>query len=238
MNFKDYLIKYCTQVGIELNSHQLGQFDTYFQMMIEKNKVMNLTAITEAKDVVLKHMIDSLFVYDKEFFHGHISVCDLGTGAGFPGVPLKIYQPELKITLMDSLGKRLKWLDEVMNALEVNYISTCHMRAEDAGHNKLHREQYDVVVSRAVAKLSVLTEYCLPLVRVGGCFAAMKASSYGQEIEDAQNALKVLGGEIVRIKHVRLPDIEDKRVVVYIKKINDTPKDYPRRAGIPDKNPL
>ena len=238
MDFKDCLEKYCTQVGIRLDDKQVGQFDTYFQMLIEKNKVMNLTAITDVKDVVLKHMLDCMFVYDSDIFAENSSICDLGTGAGFPGMPLKIYKPDLNVTLMDSLGKRLKWLDEVMDSLNLDSISTCHMRAEDAGNNKVHREKYDLVLSRAVARLSVLTEYCLPLVKPGGYFVAMKASSYEQELLEAKNALKILGGEVAKVKHVQLPEIDDKRVVIYIKKVHNTPKAYPRRAGVPDKSPL
>lgn len=226
------------QVGIELTEGQIEQFDLYFQMLIEKNKVMNLTAITEIEEVVLKHMLDCLLIYEPQFFKGNVSVCDLGTGAGFPGMPLKIYQPQLNITLMDSLGKRLKWLDEVLVRLELDGIRTCHMRAEDAGGSKQHREKYDLVLSRAVAKLSVLAEYCLPLVKIGGYFVAMKASSYEQEVQAAQNALRTLGGEIVLLKPVQLPGIDDKRVVIYIKKIKHTLITYPRRPGIPDKNPL
>lgn len=238
MEFKDCLTKYCTQVGVELDETQVEKFDTYFQMMIEKNKVMNLTAITDVKDVVLKHMLDCLLVYEADVFSENSSICDLGTGAGFPGMPLKIYKPSLNVTLMDSLGKRLKWLDEVVDTLSLKKIGTCHMRAEDAGNNKAHREKYDLVLSRAVARLSVLAEYCLPLVKTGGCFVAMKASNYEQELEEAKNALQILGGEVVKVKHVQLPEIDDKRVVIYIKKVHNTPKAYPRRAGVPDKSSL
>lgn len=238
MDFKECLAKYCTQASLELTTLQLEQFNTYFQMLVEKNKVMNLTAITEVEEVALKHMLDCLLVYEPEFFCENSSVCDLGTGAGFPGIPLKIYRSGLEITLIDSLGKRLKWLDEVVDNLELEGIRTCHMRAEDAGNNRQHREKYEMVISRAVARLSVLAEYCLPLVKVGGYFVAMKASNYEQEIIDAERALRLLGGEIVRVKPVQLPSIDDKRVVVYIKKIKRTPPAYPRRAGVPDKNPL
>lgn len=238
MNFKDCLVKYSEKIDLKLTDSQLIQFDTYFQMLIEKNKVMNLTAITEVEDVVLKHMIDSLFAYEPEFFSANSKVCDLGTGAGFPGMPLKLYKSDLDVTLMDSLGKRLKWLDEVIQTLKINNIQTCHMRAEDAGHSKQHREKYDIVTSRAVARLSVLAEYCLPLVKVNGIFVAMKAASYEQELNEAKNALQVLGGEVVRIKPVCLPELTDKRVIIYIRKTNNTLKTYPRRAGVPDKNPL
>lgn len=238
MEFKQCLHKYCSEVGIDLTDSQMEQFDLYFQMLIEKNKVMNLTAITEVEEVVLKHMLDCLLIYEPEFFGTNAKVCDLGTGAGFPGMPLKIYKPQLNITLMDSLGKRLKWLDEVLCRLGLENIRTCHMRAEDAGSSKQHREGYDLVLSRAVARLSVLAEYCLPLVKVGGYFVAMKASSYEQELNDAHNALHTLGGEVVAVKPVNLPGLDDKRVVIYIKKTKSTPKVYPRRAGIPDKSPL
>lgn len=238
MNFKDCLQKYAQQAGFTLSSAQIAELEQYYELLIETNKVMNLTAITEVREVVLKHLIDSFYAYEQQLFPPAAKVCDLGTGAGFPGIPLKIWQPELQVTLMDSLAKRLKFLDQVITTVGLEQIRTCHLRAEDAGRSKEHREQYDIVCSRAVARLQILAEYCLPLLKTGGIFVAMKASNYQTELEQATQALKVLGGKIVKIKQVQLPELEDKRVVIYIKKERATAKTYPRKAGIPEKNPL
>lgn len=238
MNFKDCLVNYAQQAGFVLTAVQVAQLEKYYELLIETNKVMNLTAITEVREVVLKHFIDSFYAHEPEFFPAGAKVCDLGTGAGLPGMPLKIWQPDLEITLMDSLAKRLKFLEQVIQELALKKIKTCHIRAEDAGISSLHRAQYDVVCSRAVARLQILAEYCLPLVKIGGTFVTMKASNYQLEIEQAQQALQVLGGKIVRIKQVQLPELEDKRVVIYITKERPTPKIYPRKAGVPEKDPL
>lgn len=238
MEFKAILQDYAKQMNMEISELQLEQFRLYFELLVETNKVMNLTAITEPHEVMLKHFLDSICAYSPEVFFANAKVCDLGTGAGFPGIPLQIMYPKLETVLMDSLGKRLKFLDIVVNDLALHNISTCHMRAEDAGRNKLHREKYDVVTSRAVAKLPVLLEYCLPLVKPKGFLVALKAANYEQEIEQSQLAIEKLGGKLVDIKHIQLPTLEDKRVIIYIKKTKNTPVEYPRRAGIPEKNPL
>lgn len=238
MDFKNYLREYGLIAGFDFNEQQLTQFDTYYKMLVEKNRVMNLTAITEPKDVSLKHMLDSLFAYEAGFFTEGMRVCDVGTGAGFPGIPLKIMHSGLRVTLMDALGKRLKFLEDVTAALGLSEIVTCHIRAEDAGRALLHRNKYDVVIARAVARLNILAEYCLPLVKPGGVFAAMKAAEYAQEVQEAERAIQILGGRIVKIKEVSLPELADKRVVIYIKKEKTTPNTYPRRAGTPEKNPL
>ena len=235
--FKEYLTDGAQKAKILLPEDKTAQLEHFYKMLIEKNKVMNLTAITDAKEIALKHMIDSLLLYDPKVFSG-AKICDVGTGAGFPGMPLKIYDDSLKVTLMDSLAKRLKFLDEVIASLALKDISTCHVRAEDAGRANEHREFYDIVCARAVASLPVLAEYCLPLVAVGGLFLAMKASKYQDEIQTAQRAIGILGGKIEQVKKVQLPDLPDERFILYVRKERCTPKKYPRKAGTAEKSPL
>lgn len=236
MTFTEILAARGAEAGLRFSELQLKQFNRYYEMLIETNKVMNLTAITEPEDVAVKHMIDSLLAYDKEMA-GKI-LADIGTGAGFPGVPLKIYCPELKVVLIDSLGKRLNFLQQVIDALELKEIRCEHSRAEDAGRNKQHREKYDFVTARAVARLSVLSEYCLPLVKRGGQFIALKGSKYAEEITEGTEAVKILGGKIVSAEPVKLPGLDDGRAIIKINKIKTTPAQYPRKAGTPEKQPL
>ncbi len=234
--FQKILDNSARQAGFNLSAAQLEQFDLYYQMLVETNKVMNLTALTEPQDVAVKHFVDSLMAYD-DYFPGKV-LADVGTGAGFPGIPLKIYCPSLKVVLIDSLAKRLHFLQQVIEALKLENIECVHLRAEDAGKSKLHREKYDIVTARAVARLSVLSEYCLPLVKIGGMFVALKGAKYKEEIEAAGKALSVLGGKLVSASRVELPGLNDGRAVVSIKKIKPSPKAYPRKAGLPEKNPL
>lgn len=236
MTFTEILAARGAEAGLRFSELQLKQFNRYYEMLIETNKVMNLTAITEPEDVAVKHMIDSLLAYDKEMA-GKI-LADIGTGAGFPGVPLKIYCPELKVVLIDSLGKRLNFLQQVIDALELKEIRCEHLRAEDAGRNKQHREKYDFVTARAVARLSVLAEYCLPLAKKGGQFIALKGSKYAEEITEGTEAVKILGGKIVSAEPVKLPGLDDGRAIIKINKIKTTPAQYPRKAGTPEKQPL
>ncbi|WP_299448511.1 16S rRNA (guanine(527)-N(7))-methyltransferase RsmG [uncultured Phascolarctobacterium sp.] len=236
MTFTEILAARGAEAGLRFSELQLKQFNRYYEMLIETNKVMNLTAITEPEDVAVKHMIDSLLAYDKEMA-GKI-LADIGTGAGFPGVPLKIYCPELKVVLIDSLGKRLNFLQQVIDALALKDIRCEHSRAEDAGRNKQHREKYDFVTARAVARLSVLSEYCLPLVKRGGQFIALKGSKYAEEITEGTEAVKILGGKIVSAEPVKLPGLDDGRAIIKINKIKTTPAQYPRKAGTPEKQPL
>lgn len=236
MTFTEILATRGAEAGLRFSELQLKQFNRYYEMLIETNKVMNLTAITEPEDVAVKHMIDSLLAYDKEMA-GKI-LADIGTGAGFPGVPLKIYCPELKVVLIDSLGKRLNFLQQVIDALALKDIRCEHSRAEDAGRNKQHREKYDFVTARAVARLSVLSEYCLPLVKRGGQFIALKGSKYAEEITEGTEAVKILGGKIVSAEPVKLPGLDDGRAIIKINKIKTTPAQYPRKAGTPEKQPL
>ncbi|NLH45727.1 MAG: 16S rRNA (guanine(527)-N(7))-methyltransferase RsmG [Acholeplasmataceae bacterium] len=237
MTFLEALISKGKEAGLVFTEKQLEQFSLYFDLLIETNKVMNLTAITEPEEVAVKHIIDSLLAYDEKIFPGKL-LADVGTGAGFPGIPLKIYCPELKVVLLDSLAKRLKFLQTVIERLGLEDISCVHLRAEDAGQNKDHREKYDLVTARAVARLSVLSEYCLPLVKQGGYFIAMKGSKFKEEITEGLTAVSILGGEIVSAEEVKLPGLDDGRAIIKIRRIKRTPAKYPRKAGLPEKQPL
>lgn len=236
MTFAEILAAKGAEAGLSFSQQQLEQFTAYYELLVETNKVMNLTAITEPEEVAVKHMVDSLLAYDPSF--AGKTMADVGTGAGFPGVPLKIYCPQLQVTLIDSLGKRLKFLETVIATLGLKGIRTEHLRAEDAGRNKKHREAYDLVTARAVARLSVLSEYCLPLVKKGGQFIALKGSKYAEEIAEGQEAVKLLGGKLVSSEEVKLPGLDDGRAIVKIAKLKATPAQYPRKAGTPEKQPL
>ncbi len=221
-----------------LSESQMESFLTYYEMLVEWNQVMNLTAITEYKDVMKKHFIDSLSlakVYDvtREAF-----VIDVGTGAGFPGLALKIAFPKLKITLLDSLNKRIKFLNEVIDKLNLAGVETIHGRAEDLAKPGKLREKYDLCVSRAVANLSTLSEYCLPFVKKGGLFISYKSDKVFEEAADAENAVLVLGGKIKEKIEFQLPYSDMNRTFVVIEKKNNTPKQFPRKAGLPGKEPL
>ena len=238
MEFRDYLVGAAEEYGLCLTERMTEQFELYYELLLAWNEKINLTAITEPKEVAIKHMIDSLSCLDEKVFPMGASVIDVGTGAGFPGIPLKIFRPDLKLTLLDSLNKRIKFLQEVVERLELNEVECIHARAEEGARNKALREKFDVAVSRAVARLQVLAEYCMPFVRIGGSFVALKGMKYAQEAEEGQRAIKALGGTACRAVPVQLPSLEDKRAVLYIKKVKATPKTYPRKAGTPDKNPL
>lgn len=235
MTFQDIFSTNLKQANITLTDTQINQFVKYYELLTETNKVMNLTALTEPKDVAVKHFIDSLFAYDPAMHNA--AVADVGTGAGFPGVPLKIFDPTIKLTLLDSLAKRLKFLDTLTTELGLQNVTTVHARAEDAGKDKNLREQFDFVTARAVARLNVLAEFCLPLVKVGGKFIAMKGDAQ-DEIAEAENAIKLLGGKIVGLKNIKLPNLDDKRTLVIIEKTKTTPSKYPRKAGTATKEPL
>ncbi|MCR4955847.1 MAG: 16S rRNA (guanine(527)-N(7))-methyltransferase RsmG [Lachnospiraceae bacterium] len=239
MSFEyEFLSQLSDSIGVSLTDEQIQQFACYYQRMIEKNKVMNLTGITECKEVIMKHFIDSLMLVKAVDLNSVSSIADMGTGAGFPGIPLKIAFPHLKVCLMDSLSKRLKFLDEVIDELKLQNITTLHGRAEDIGKNMLHREQYDLCVSRAVANLSTLTEYCLPLVKEQGFFISYKSGDVNAELDSAKNAVSILGGSIEDTIFFNLPDTDMSRSFVKIKKIKKTPKKYPRKAGLPSKEPI
>lgn len=236
MTFAEILAARGAEAQLSFTEKQLAQFTRYYELLVETNKVMNLTAITEPEEVAVKHMIDSLLAFEAAM--AGKTLVDVGTGAGFPGVPLKIYCPSLKVTLVDSLGKRLRFLEQVISELGLKGIRCEHLRAEDAGRSKKHREQYDYVTARAVARLSVLSEYCLPLAKKGGQFIALKGSRYADEIEEGEAAVKILGGKIISAEPVKLPGLDDGRAIIKIAKIKATPAQYPRKAGTPEKQPL
>lgn len=236
MTFAEILAARGAEAQLSFTEEQLAQFTRYYELLVETNKVMNLTAITEPEEVAVKHMVDSLLAFEAAM--AGKTLVDVGTGAGFPGVPLKIYCPSLKVTLVDSLGKRLRFLEQVISELGLKGIRCEHLRAEDAGRNKKHREQYDYVTARAVARLSVLSEYCLPLAKKGGQFIALKGSRYAEEIDEGEAAVKILGGKIISAEPVKLPGLDDGRAIIKIAKIKATPAQYPRKAGTPEKQPL
>lgn len=227
-----------THLGIQLNDVQLNQFANYFLYLRQVNQNINLTAITEEQEVYIKHFYDSLTIASIFSFQQHDSLIDVGTGAGFPGIPLKILFPDVKLVLLDSLKKRVHFLQEVIDQLHLKHITCIHGRAEDMGHERNYREQFDVVTARAVAKLNTLAEYCLPFVKVGGTFFAMKSASVDEEIDDAKQAFHKLGRVVYKTHPFSLPNQQGERVIVEIKKKHPTPKSYPRRAGIPKRKPL
>lgn len=230
------------QLSITLSGEQKQQFLTYYEYLVEKNKVMNLTAITEYEEVITKHFLDSLAVVKTSCFKPEKlagkRLIDIGTGAGFPGIPLKIAFPELEILLLDSLNKRINFLNEVTEMLGLTKINTVHGRAEDYAKQKVYRESFDFCVSRAVANLSTLSEYCIPFVKQGGCFISYKSGSVDQELIQAEKAVKILGGQREEVVRFSLADTDMDRSFVVIRKAKPTPKKYPRKAGLPSKEPL
>lgn len=230
------------QLSITLSGEQKQQFLTYYEYLVEKNKVMNLTAITEYEEVITKHFLDSLAVVKTSCFKPEKlagkRLIDIGTGAGFPGIPLKIAFPELEILLLDSLNKRINFLNEVTEMLGLTKINTVHGRAEDYAKQKGYRESFDFCVSRAVANLSTLSEYCIPFVKQGGCFISYKSGSVDQELIQAEKAVKILGGQREEVVRFSLADTDMDRSFVVIRKAKPTPKKYPRKAGLPSKEPL
>lgn len=233
------LVDGCRQLNIELSDEQIRQFICYYEMMTEKNKVMNLTAITEWEEVLTRHFLDSLLVCRVVDLSGKsLTVLDLGTGAGFPGIPLKIAFPQLRVTLADSLNKRIVFLNEVIEALQLKEISAVHARAEELGHRKEYREKYDLVVSRAVANLSSLSEYCIPFVRTGGRFISYKSTNIDTEYQNSKKAFSILGGRSEGVKTLPLPETDLERSFVIVDKVKATPLKYPRKAGTPSREPL
>jgi len=232
------LIGLLEQENIDCPADLATRLLAFEERLLETNKVMNLTAITEPEEMMKKHYWDSIFPLSKGIFPEGAKVVDVGCGAGFPSLPLKLAAPHLDMTLLDSLQKRLTFLDGVIADLELKEIRTLHLRAEDAGRDPAQRASYDIAVSRAVAELSKLLEYCLPLVKKGGALIAYKGATADEELERAQNAIRILGGKVEEVFHYTLPDEEDKRAIIVIRKVNDTPKQYPRQPKQIKDKPL
>ena len=226
------------EIEVNLSEQQIQQFLTYYEMLIEWNEVMNLTAITEYDEVMKKHFVDSVSLIKAYDVTKDATVIDVGTGAGFPGLALKIAYPNLKVTLLDSLIKRIQFLDEVIEKLGLSGVETIHGRAEDFAKTGKLRETYDLCVSRAVANLSILSEYCLPFVKVGGQFISYKSEKITEEMTAAENAIRILGGKVSKQVEFQLPESDIYRNLFVIEKVKETPKKYPRKAGLPSKEPL
>jgi 16S rRNA (guanine527-N7)-methyltransferase len=227
--------------NIQLSSQQCDQFLLYYELLVDWNTRVNLTAITEFEDIVFKHFIDSTALLtlkdvSRETINGQL--IDVGTGAGFPGIPLKIVVPSLKLTLLDALSKRITFLQCVCDNLKLKDVKLVHMRAEDAASDPMFREKYDVCVARAVANMATLTEYCLPFIHKSGYFLAYKSGEIDEEVNEAKKCIKVMGGEIKQIEKFTLSGSDIARSVVMIRKVENTPKKYPRKAGTPGKHPI
>jgi 16S rRNA (guanine527-N7)-methyltransferase len=225
------------ELDLTLSADQMQKLDEYYHYLMEMNKNINLTSITEPEEVAVKHFADSLTCFKLNLTNGD-KIIDVGSGAGFPGVVLKIFNNNLSITMLDSLQKRVDYLNNLVSKLKLEHIYAIHGRAEEVGKDKNHREQYDVVVSRAVANLATLTEYCLPFAKVGGTFIAMKGPKASEEIEAAKKAVQITGGEIDSIIELKLPITGDERTLIKINKVKPTPDKYPRKAGTPGKKPI
>jgi len=238
--FKEKFRRELNLLSVKLEENQLNKFYDYFQLLVEWNEFMNLTAITEMNEVITKHFVDSLSLIKAVSGIGEneYKIIDVGTGAGFPGIPLKIAFPNLKITLMDSLNKRVNFLNEVIGRLGLENIEAIHGRAEDLGRDVRYREQYDFCVSRAVANLSTLSEYCMPFVKVGGFFIPYKSGKIEEELETAKHAVFLLSGKVEEVETFLLPGTEAERSLVKIVKNSAISKKYPRKAGLPTKDPL
>lgn len=233
---KNKLKEISKEINIDLNEEQLDKFKKYMDLLLEWNEKINLTAITKEDEVILKHFIDSMTVL--KHIEDGTSIVDVGTGAGFPGIPVSIANDNVNVTLVDSLNKRISFLQEVISEIELTDIKAIHSRAEDFGQNNEHREKYDISVSRAVANLSVLVEYLLPLVKVGGKCICMKGSEVEEEITNAKFAIKELGGKIEAVNEFCLPGTDIKRNIIVIRKDKETPKKYPRKSGTPSNKPI
>ena len=236
--FEEILAARADEAGIPLTAEQIGQFSVYHEMLLDWNTRMNLTALTAPEDVAVKHIIDSLTAYDAALFDGARTLIDVGTGAGLPGIPLAVYAPHLTVTLLDSLNKRVRFLTEVTAAMGLPNVRCIHARAEEAARTAEHRAAYDIVVSRAVARLPVLLEYTLPFVRVGGTLLALKGRAYAEEQKEARRAAGVLGGGRITARPVHLPGLDDVRAILTVTKERQTPAIYPRGGGAPPRRPL
>ncbi|MFJ8264064.1 16S rRNA (guanine(527)-N(7))-methyltransferase RsmG [Rummeliibacillus sp. NPDC094406] len=235
---EEQFVQALKEQGIELSEEQIQQFHTYFETLVEWNEKMNLTAITDQPSVYLKHFYDSISAAFYIDFNHVQSLCDVGAGAGFPSIPIKICFPHLKVTIVDSLNKRIQFLNYLSDILHLENMNFVHSRAEDFGQNTTYREKFDMVTARAVARLSVLSELCIPLVKSGGQFVAMKAASGEEELKDSQKAISILGTKLVEKFEFSLPIENSERTIYVFEKIKNTPKKYPRKPGVPNKSPI
>lgn len=226
------------EMGIDFSASHYDDFDIYRRLLVEWNEHMNLTGITEKREVYIKHFLDSIGTYLADEVPNGGSVIDVGTGAGFPGLAMKIFDRSIDLTLLDSLNKRIKFLEAVSDEVGLDKVEFIHGRAEDYGKDDDYREMYDVAVSRAVANLAVLAEYCMPFVKIGGHFIALKSKSYKEELDQAQKAIETLGGRVKKVLMVPLPEVDIEHTLIVIEKISNTPAKYPRKAGKPTKNPI
>ncbi len=236
MNFANKLKIKAEEIGITLSENQLNQFEIYMKMLLDWNEKINLTAITDEDEIILKHFVDSLTI--AKYIGENDSVADIGTGAGFPGIPLKIVKENNKIVLIDSLNKRINFLNEVIKENNLKNILAVHSRAEEIGHDKKYRGQFDIVTSRAVARLNVLLEYMMPLVKVGGKCICMKGPNIEEELEEAKKAIEILGGKLESVNEITLPGSDNKRTIIIIKAVKQLANKYPRKPGTPTNSPI
>lgn len=238
MDFYDLMFKSAEDVDLQFSREQYEKFIIYMKLLQEWNEKINLTAIVDDEEIIKKHFIDSMKAFKRDEFKKANTLIDVGTGAGFPGLPISIMRNDISVTLLDSLNKRINFLNTVINELGLSNITTIHSRAEDGARDKKLREKFDIATSRAVANMSVLSEFCLPYVKVGGNFIALKGPSVDQEIKDSVTAINILGGEFVDICEVSIEGTELRHNLVVVKKIKECSKIYPRKAGLITKNPL
>lgn len=238
---ENILIGGCQKMGININNEQIKKFSRYLELLVQWNQKINLTSLKTPQEIIIKHFLDSIScikVIKKYIDTEGASVIDVGAGAGLPGIPIKIICPSVRLSLLEARKKKIMFLEKVTGEMNFQQVKILNGRAETFGKGPDYRERYDVAISRAVARLNVLSEYCLPLVRVGGLFIAQKGRSYKQETEKSLNTIQILGGELIVAENVRIPFINQERYLLVIKKIKDTPSKYPRKEGLPQKRPL